>query len=408
MNEALREGLEIARNVSPVHSPTPPKAERYQRGRVSGYKSTLSSKIPAGVQSIIIFFTDGEPTSGIIDKRAILTKVKILNFNMSIPIFSLAFGKSADFSFLTNLSTRNGAFARKIYEDADPSFQLANFYREISSPVLANLSFKYDSGHFPSSPSIVTSGYSMAIQGQDIIVVGRLNQWQGVNKTGQVLINASVGAVGRTGMRNFRIPIKDCSVAGSCSDEMEFDEKCVEKLFVYLTLKKLTQEVLITESERTSDDDDDVKEGKLEAQRIKAKVTEIALQNGLITQYTSMVVRTKSVREEEMDVQHPEIFDSDNPKESEVEIFLGSETPLQDKSKTVEVDIDSIRSELQSLRHQDPLTRQRHLDRLDIPLKFIERYKLLELSNVSSDEAVEAKNHTNTTAADRTRFNLSS
>jgi len=59
------------------------------------------------------------------------------------PIFSLGFGKGADIEFLKKLSLNNAGFARVIYEASDASLQLHNFYKEISSPVLSNVTFQY-------------------------------------------------------------------------------------------------------------------------------------------------------------------------------------------------------------------------------------------------------------------------
>lgn len=59
------------------------------------------------------------------------------------PIFSLGFGEGADIDFLKKLSLNNTGFARVIYEASDASLQLRNFYKEISSPVLSNVTFKY-------------------------------------------------------------------------------------------------------------------------------------------------------------------------------------------------------------------------------------------------------------------------
>lgn len=275
MHDALVKGLEIAKNVSTLHSPplAQNKSATYRRREYRGLTASWSERIPSDVQSLIIFFTDGEPTSGIIDKRLILTAVKILNVPLSVPIFSLAFGNFADFAFLTRISTRNFAFARKIYEYADPSFQLSNFYREISSPVLSNLSFKYESPTPGIFSSLVTSGgYNMAFQGQEILTLGKINGWRGGNNgTGKelTLTNASVTGVGRSGTRVFRIPVKNCSQPGTCQEEGKFDEKCVEKIFVYLTLKQKIQEMFILESER---------DNEAEANQIKEKVTETALE----------------------------------------------------------------------------------------------------------------------------------
>lgn len=62
---------------------------------------------------------------------------------MKLFCFSLAFGDGADFKFLKKLSLAHNGFARQIYEAADASWQLRNFYNQISSPLLSNVSFVY-------------------------------------------------------------------------------------------------------------------------------------------------------------------------------------------------------------------------------------------------------------------------
>lgn len=59
------------------------------------------------------------------------------------PIFSLSFGDGADRDFLQKISLKNQGFARHIYEAADSYLQLEDFYKQISSPLLANVTFKY-------------------------------------------------------------------------------------------------------------------------------------------------------------------------------------------------------------------------------------------------------------------------
>lgn len=59
------------------------------------------------------------------------------------PIFSLGFGNEAKMDFLKKLSLNNHGFARKIYEASDVVLQLRNFYKEISAPILSNVTFNY-------------------------------------------------------------------------------------------------------------------------------------------------------------------------------------------------------------------------------------------------------------------------
>jgi hypothetical protein len=96
---------------------------------------------------IIVFLTDGEPTVGEVRPNKIQATVRELNSEPEASIFSLALGNDADFGFLKRLSLRNSGFARKIYEASDTALQLRDFYRQVASPLLANVSFSYQPEH---------------------------------------------------------------------------------------------------------------------------------------------------------------------------------------------------------------------------------------------------------------------
>ena len=98
-------------------------------------------------EPIIVFLTDGEPTVGEVQPNKIQATVKELNFGPEAAIFSLALGGDADLGFLNRLSLRNSGFARKIYEASDTALQLRDFYRQVSSPLLANVTFSYQTEH---------------------------------------------------------------------------------------------------------------------------------------------------------------------------------------------------------------------------------------------------------------------
>ena len=94
------------------------------------------------VQQMIIFLTDGHPTVGVTDSGEIMTNVGNANRGGGggndteagdpVAIFSLAFGRAADFELLKVMSLQNYGFARKIYVAADASLQLQGFYKEVS------------------------------------------------------------------------------------------------------------------------------------------------------------------------------------------------------------------------------------------------------------------------------------
>ena len=92
-------------------------------------------------QPLVFFLTDGHPTVGETDSGAILENVKKANEDCDAAIFSLAFGRMADFQMLKLLSLQNNAFARKIYVAADASLQLEGFYKEVSRLHVRALTF---------------------------------------------------------------------------------------------------------------------------------------------------------------------------------------------------------------------------------------------------------------------------
>ncbi|KAL1140325.1 hypothetical protein AAG570_000257, partial [Ranatra chinensis] len=98
---------------------------------------------PESIEPIVIFLTDGDPTVGITNSRKILSMVKELNNHSTCAVFSLGFGDGADLNFLRKLSLANAGFARNIYEASDAALQLNNFYKEIASPLLSNVTFYY-------------------------------------------------------------------------------------------------------------------------------------------------------------------------------------------------------------------------------------------------------------------------
>jgi hypothetical protein len=95
-----------------------------------------------GPEPIIIFLTDGRANIEPREPTTIMTNVKGANTGNS-SIFSLALGDEADFPFLKKLSLRSSGFARKIYEASDTALQLTDFYRQVASPLLANVTFSY-------------------------------------------------------------------------------------------------------------------------------------------------------------------------------------------------------------------------------------------------------------------------
>ena len=89
---------------------------------------------------------NGQATSGETNPTKIKKNIKAankINIDDVIPIFGLAFGDGADSELVRDISTESNAFSRTIFEGLDATFQLEDFFSEISSPQLRNIKFSY-------------------------------------------------------------------------------------------------------------------------------------------------------------------------------------------------------------------------------------------------------------------------
>ena len=117
INDAILRALEIAKRVKDAE------------------------EIGSKTEQLIIFLSDGEPTSGAVtDQTQIKENIRNANNNTQIPIYGLAFGDGADYDLIKDISDENFAFAKRIYESGNSFEQLENFYKEISgTPIKLSL-----------------------------------------------------------------------------------------------------------------------------------------------------------------------------------------------------------------------------------------------------------------------------
>lgn len=82
----------------------------------------------------------------------------------------MSFGDGADREFLQKISLKNQGFARHIYEAADASLQLQEFYKQISSPLLSNVTFKYASN----VTELTRTEFPILFHGRELVVSGQI------------------------------------------------------------------------------------------------------------------------------------------------------------------------------------------------------------------------------------------
>nr|XP_022300432.1 inter-alpha-trypsin inhibitor heavy chain H3-like isoform X2 [Crassostrea virginica] len=218
---------------------------------------------------VIFFLTDGEPTSGETRAEIILENVRSKNSKV-FPVYSLAFGRSADYEFVKKVAAQNNGLSRKIYEDSDATLQIKGFYDEVSAAVLKDVTFKYlDNGS--SVQNLTEISFPSYFSGSEIVVAGKIED------NNVRLFDLSVEGLGSNGA-------VELSLSADVNDQ-SYPElikpgdyvKITEKIWAYLTIKQLLQRsVAETETE--------VKE------RLKEQALELSLKYKFVTPLTSMVV----------------------------------------------------------------------------------------------------------------------
>ncbi|KAK9890510.1 hypothetical protein WA026_010587 [Henosepilachna vigintioctopunctata] len=233
-------------------------------------------------QPLVIFLTDGEATVGEFGDQAI-TSITTSNTD-GVPIFSLSFGDGADRDFLEKLSLKNEGFARHIYEGADASIQLENFYKFVSSPLLTNVNFKYVS---KAVSKLTKTHFPIMFDGSEIVVAGMVDSdfpptpavltvepSNSGNATEKPILIDEGGLIG-PGF-GFNPEVEGWSADGAIDLKPKVDNSIgsLEKHWAYLTLNQLL-------------DERDAAENKTQYTK---KALELALKYSFVTPVSSLVV----------------------------------------------------------------------------------------------------------------------
>ncbi|XP_077323639.1 inter-alpha-trypsin inhibitor heavy chain H3-like [Lithobates pipiens] len=228
--------------------------------------ATFNNQLPEVSASIIIFLSDGEPTSGTTNHDKIIDNVKrALEGRASL--YCLGFGNDVDYNFLEKLALQNGGLARRIYEDSDSALQLQGFYNEVAYPMLLNVHLQYLDN---SVDYLTQNNFKHYYQGSEIIVSGFI-----ANNSLEIL-TAEVTAQGVS--EPFSVKLET-----NINEEEEVEKEqhyifgnFIERLWAYLTIEQLLTRQISLEGE--------------EKQNMTEKALNLSLKYHFVTPLTSLVV----------------------------------------------------------------------------------------------------------------------
>uniref|UniRef100_A0A670K9V9 Inter-alpha-trypsin inhibitor heavy chain family member 6 n=1 Tax=Podarcis muralis TaxID=64176 RepID=A0A670K9V9_PODMU len=229
-----------------------------------GVAGRLEQRIP-----LIIFLTDGEPTSGVTAGSRILSNAQQA-LKGTTSLFGLAFGDDADYGLMRRLSLENRGVARRIYEDADATLQLKGFYDEIASPLLYDVELAYLDGVAQDLTQNLFPNYFL---GSELVVAGRV-------KPGASELRVRTTGHGQEGPLSLENDISANATEAApfgCFGDANQISRFVQRLWAYFTIQDLLQARF-----RAND---------TAARRLLTeKATNLSLKYNFVTPVTSLIV----------------------------------------------------------------------------------------------------------------------
>uniref|UniRef100_A0A670K481 Inter-alpha-trypsin inhibitor heavy chain family member 6 n=1 Tax=Podarcis muralis TaxID=64176 RepID=A0A670K481_PODMU len=218
---------------------------------------------------LIIFLTDGEPTSGVTAGSRILSNAQQA-LKGTTSLFGLAFGDDADYGLMRRLSLENRGVARRIYEDADATLQLKGFYDEIASPLLYDVELAYLDGVAQDLTQNLFPNYFL---GSELVVAGRV-------KPGASELRVRTTGHGQEGPLSLENDISANATEAApfgCFGDANQISRFVQRLWAYFTIQDLLQARF-----RAND---------TAARRLLTeKATNLSLKYNFVTPVTSLIV----------------------------------------------------------------------------------------------------------------------
>lgn len=198
---------------------------------------------------VIVFLTDG-----LISNNDQVRKDVMANNKMGASIYVLAMGSNVQWEFLRALALENNGFARRVQSSAEAKSQINDFYNTISLPLLRNTDFSYTEGTYAIYPTHIDNLY----EGNEIVVVGKYDR-------SMTQISFQATTMTSEGARTF-----EDTFAVDTSGEASF----IMRYWAYAMIRYYQDEITVNG----------------ETDELVENLTNIALEHGFVTEYTSLMV----------------------------------------------------------------------------------------------------------------------
>ncbi|ELT88977.1 hypothetical protein CAPTEDRAFT_95231 [Capitella teleta] len=217
-----------------------------------------------GVYDMIVFLTDGEPTSGVTNHNAIINNV-VSTCGDKISLFTVGFGASLNENFLKTLSGRVRGSVSFVYDTEDIYAELKDFFLRIDSPLITDVKFSYNEDLIEAS-SMTSMEFSEYFEGSQIIVAG---QMKSIPSNFQALVSG-------TGRGDSRITLLQPTIQ-NVADLSSNVDGFLERLYAHLKIENLFLDSLLEKNQSRIEE-------------IEEEALQLALKHNLVTKLTSLIV----------------------------------------------------------------------------------------------------------------------
>ncbi|KAJ6666238.1 hypothetical protein lerEdw1_000510, partial [Lerista edwardsae] len=231
--------------------------------------------IEARSVSLMIFLTDGQPTSGERQSAKIVNNTREAIRNRFC-LFTIGIGNDVDYWLLERLALENCGMMRRIRENEDAAAQLKGFYDEIGTPLLSDIRVDYPTD---SVEQVTQNLFPNYFNGSEIVIAGKL-----LNRTANSLhVEVTASNSDKYVLLKTDVPIDLTSrnhVGGmpSGTEDPANDRNYVERAWSYLTIKELLTSWL------KSDDSE-------EREHLQERAKKLALTYNFITPFTTLKMK---------------------------------------------------------------------------------------------------------------------
>lgn len=205
--------------------------------------------------ALVLFVTDGRPTVGEVDQRAIVDAVDAHNKKRA-RIFTLGVGEDLDTHLVDRIAGRHGGSSHYVRPGEDVAHAIAALYEHIAYPVLTGITLTIDGD--AKAYAVLPKDVPDLFRGQQLVIAGR---YRGFGKT-------RVRLEGRLGKETRRFEIR------VDFPERETEQDFVASLWAHRQVGHLLDQVRLSG----------------ETPALREEIVQLAKQYGIVTPYTSWLV----------------------------------------------------------------------------------------------------------------------